>query len=70
MDAADLSELGGIFTSKERTALKAFVDGQHLFASLLTGLGKSLIAVCGQAVDACLILPLGPIRSPELWLPG
>lgn len=39
------SQLDGIFTFKEqRTAINAFLwSGQHVFALLLTGLGKSLV---------------------------
>lgn len=48
MDAAValvLSELDVSFTSKEeqRTALKAFLGGKNVFASLLTAVGKNLV---------------------------
>lgn len=41
--AAPLSELDGVFTfdGEQRTALKDFLGGQHGFASLWTGFGKS-----------------------------
>lgn len=48
MDAAVasvLSELGGIFILKgeQRTALKAFLNGKDVFASLPTGFSKSFV---------------------------
>lgn len=51
---AVLSELNGSFTSKEEQnmALKAFLSGQHVSTSLLTGFGKRFVITAWRIV-AC-----------------
>lgn len=56
-----------VYIHKQRTALKAFVGGQHVFDFLPTGFGKHLAK---HSSDVHLVLPCAVFVSLVQQLPG
>ena len=57
---------GGI-RSQQRECLKHFVNGMHIFCSLLTGFGKSFIYQALPMVHDCTCLNMYQISVVSLW---